>query len=346
MPGLGDFLTQVGQSYAGTAMGLLLADENDRRQLRQQGKLQELQIKGSKELTDYQMKKQLQMWKDTNYGAQMTEIEKAGLNPGLLYGMGGSGGATTGNASGGGSVNQGHAPVGGGEAAGMAMMAANLGLLKAQKANIEANTNKTNLEANNLPVQQENIIANTKSILEGINSQKAQQAVNKAQEALYQSQDSLLKRLEWEAYNTQDARVEQAIANSRSAVENSKQEMIKTGIDEKTADEKIKLMEIEVISKLLHNELTKVNIKVGEKNLELTDAQINKMAADITQNWVKLSQEERKTFIYEKVGNFNSAQSQRTYENIITGINTVSGIFKPVNIQPAAPRTVVGGFQF
>ena len=34
------------------------------------------------------------MWKDTNYSAQMEELKKAGLNPGLLYGMSG-GGATT-----------------------------------------------------------------------------------------------------------------------------------------------------------------------------------------------------------------------------------------------------------
>ena len=52
-------------------MGLLLEGHNDRRQLRQQEKLQNLEIKGSKELTDYNAAKQLEMWKATNYPAQV-----------------------------------------------------------------------------------------------------------------------------------------------------------------------------------------------------------------------------------------------------------------------------------
>ena len=35
------------------------------------GKLQNLEIKGSKELTDYNAAKQLEMWKATNYPAQV-----------------------------------------------------------------------------------------------------------------------------------------------------------------------------------------------------------------------------------------------------------------------------------
>ena len=42
-------------------------------------------------------------------------MEKAGLNPGLIYGMSGGGATTTGSGSGA-STTQGHAPVGGGEA--------------------------------------------------------------------------------------------------------------------------------------------------------------------------------------------------------------------------------------
>ena len=79
------FLTDVAQQAIGGIFGIGLGAYNDNRQYNQQERLQNLQIKGSKELTDYQMMKQLQMWKDTNYGAQMEELRKAGLNPGLLY---------------------------------------------------------------------------------------------------------------------------------------------------------------------------------------------------------------------------------------------------------------------
>ena len=38
---------------------------------------------------DAEYKRNLQMWKDTNYGAQTKEMEAAGLSKGLMYGGGG-----------------------------------------------------------------------------------------------------------------------------------------------------------------------------------------------------------------------------------------------------------------
>lgn len=135
---LTDFGLQVAQSGIGAGMGLLLGGINDRRQLQQQQDLQNLQIKGSKELTDYQYQKQLEMWKATNFSAQKEQLKMAGLNPGLIYGMGGAGGTTTG--SGGAGVSGANAPVGGREVQDAMGMGMQLQLLKAQKDNIEADT--------------------------------------------------------------------------------------------------------------------------------------------------------------------------------------------------------------
>ena len=44
---------------------------------------------------------QMDMWNKTNYGAQLEHMKDAGLNPALMYGMGGGGGATTGSQGGG-----------------------------------------------------------------------------------------------------------------------------------------------------------------------------------------------------------------------------------------------------
>ena len=92
--------SQAASGLIGTGMGLLLEGHNDRRQLRQQEKLQNLEIKGSKELTDYNAAKQLEMWKATNYPAQVEQMKLAGLNPALAYGMGGGGGVTANVATG------------------------------------------------------------------------------------------------------------------------------------------------------------------------------------------------------------------------------------------------------
>lgn len=158
---------QTGAGIAGQAMGLVLAKHNDRRQLKQQGKLQALQIAGNKEMSDYQKQKELEMWEATNYGAQMGQLNKAGLNPGLMYGMSGGGGVTTGGTGMG--VSGGNAPQGGREVQEMGAMgiqtAMQLALQKAQKENIEADTAakkagipKTGAEVSNINADTENKI--------------------------------------------------------------------------------------------------------------------------------------------------------------------------------------------
>lgn len=63
------------------------------------------QIAGSKELALYNNQLAYDMWKKTNYSAQVKELQKAGLNVGLMYKGAGAGGGTVGNANG--NVSQG-----------------------------------------------------------------------------------------------------------------------------------------------------------------------------------------------------------------------------------------------
>ena len=76
-----------------------------------------------------------EMWEKTNYSAQKEQMKKAGLNPALMYGMSGGGGVTTGPSN---ATAEGQA---GNTNIGMGIQAvAQLELLKAQKENIEADT--------------------------------------------------------------------------------------------------------------------------------------------------------------------------------------------------------------
>lgn len=140
-----DLAEQMGGQAAAGAMGLFLGGIQDKRQVKQQEKLQRLQIAGNKEMLAAQAAKELQMWKDTSYPAQMEMLKKAGLNPGLIYGMGGAGGQTTGG-GGGGVTGATATQAGGGEfgiAMQMGMMAAQKRLLEAQANNLDAQTKKT-----------------------------------------------------------------------------------------------------------------------------------------------------------------------------------------------------------
>lgn len=133
---------QAASAATGGLMGAIFGGMNDRRQIKQQGKLNQLQEESSKRMMDYQNIKAMDMWQKTNYSAQLAEMKKAGLSTGLMYGGSGPGGATTGSASS--SIGGGQAPAGGGEVQTMAMQ---LGLQQAQIENIKANTEKTKIEA-------------------------------------------------------------------------------------------------------------------------------------------------------------------------------------------------------
>lgn len=141
---------------AGAAMGLLMRDSNDRRQIKQQQKLTDMQAAANKQAAEYQNKLSMDMWRDTNFSAQKDEMEKAGLSIAGMY-SGAGGGGTAGGAS--------VAGVSGAQAANaattkatdmqMGMQMAQLGLLGAQKANIEADTANKKAGAENTGVNTE-----------------------------------------------------------------------------------------------------------------------------------------------------------------------------------------------
>lgn len=164
---MGDLGMQTAQGIIGTGMGLLMEGHEDRRQLRQQEKLQELEMKGSKEMTAYntemQKKMQLEMWNETSYPAQMAKMKEAGINPALMYGMGGGGGVSTGGSLPQGNVKGGEGPKGTGTSTMMGLEMAQMGLLRAQKENIEADTENKKAGVPKLGEETKNVAQDTKN---------------------------------------------------------------------------------------------------------------------------------------------------------------------------------------
>lgn len=128
-------------SAVNAGLGLVLGEYNDKRQLRQQGKLGEQQLGLNKRQMDYGKQLDYEMWEKTNYAAQVEQMKKAGLNPGLAYGMSGGGGTTIGGGAG--NVSAPSAPQGGGEIMGLQLMGAQKQLIEAQTRKTEAETTKT-----------------------------------------------------------------------------------------------------------------------------------------------------------------------------------------------------------
>ena len=173
---MGKFFDGSGGSLISGAIGMIGGAISDRRNYKNQLKLMEQQQQYNKELGEInqgyakemaainqqyalQAGKQShlynqEMWDYTNYENQVKHLEAAGLNPALLYGQGGGGGATAaGGAVGNGQGTPGQAPSGGSpqavksqliEGAGMGMQ---LGLMEAQKKAIEAKAAKDAADA-------------------------------------------------------------------------------------------------------------------------------------------------------------------------------------------------------
>lgn len=276
---------QIGGGAAGAILGLALGGWNDKRQYNQQEDLQRLQIQGNKEMTDYAYKKQMEMWNATNYWAQVEQMRKAGLNPAMMYGMSGGGGATMG--SGGGGVSGASAPVGGGEVGAMMGMGMQMQMIKAQKDLIEAQTNKTNTEANKIGgVDTKKTETEILDLTQGITNKQAIEKLTRVQTTIAE----LDAQLKGKTIEEQEEIIQWAAGKALYDMEMAEREAF---IQKATMNNKIDQVKAELIGTYLRNTLTSAQTDATKKGIEVNTAQIAKMAQDVAQGWKQLSNAEK-----------------------------------------------------
>ena len=172
-----------------------------------------LQYQYGQQAADAEYKRNLQMWKDTNFGAQRGEMEKAGLSVGLMYG-GGSGQAAS---TAGGDGMQPSGPKMNPVEAALQQQAMGLQLkqIEAQNKLANAETAKTLAEANKIA---------------GVDT-KGQELSNKWQE--------IENRIQLSKENIAENNVTEAAANAKKAIELWKQETLNTQYLNKTQEERV-----------------------------------------------------------------------------------------------------------
>ncbi|AXH74402.1 MAG: DNA pilot protein [Microviridae sp.] len=286
-----DFAVTQANNAISTGMGLALAGWNDHRQIKQQKKLNDMQIAGQMQLTDYNKQKQLELWNETNYPAQMEQLKKAGLNPGLMYGEGGGGG-TTANVNTG-SISGANAPQGGREVQDMIGMGIQLQLLQAQKANIEADTKNKEAATANLPKTGANIEASTASLLQGIENAKAQKELTEVQTEISRIDEDIKGA-------TQNASKAMVMTTLRQATETLQMLTNEKIISDETRNTKIELVRTELATAYARNELTRA--QTGK-----TQADTEQLAKQIALEYAKLSNEQDKTAILKKLQEFQTS---------------------------------------
>lgn len=260
-------LATLGMQAAGSAlggiMGIGFGGLQNSQQYEQQKKLNRL----NREMIDYQKMKELEMWKATNYQAQMEELKKAGLNPGLLYGMSGGGGTTTGSSGGG---NSAATPQQGG------IMGMQLGtqaaLLAAQTENIKADTEKKKVET-------------TKTA--GIDTEQVKTGITEAQTRI----TTMLLNNEY-LNRTLNDRIDLVNTEAGRAITELDRADLGKQLDRQTIVQKTEIIKAEAIGAILQNALissqtnkNEQEIAESKQRIEQSKSQIGKWAEEIMQGW-------------------------------------------------------------
>lgn len=184
---LGPIGTAAG-AVGGAIYGAISTKVRNKRQFEEQKQLYDIQARHNEDLAKFNQDLATDTWKQTGPVGQMEQLNKAGLNPALIYGDASGGGGTTGNVQAG-ATGTASAPGYGDASAytGMGIqLATQLKLLQAQKENIEANTQKTIAETPGEGQTQAKIATEIGSLTQGIQSDKAKQALTEVQTQISQ----------------------------------------------------------------------------------------------------------------------------------------------------------------
>lgn len=273
-----------------------------------------LQYNYGQQAADAEYKRNLQMWKDTNFGAQRAEMEKAGLSVGLMYGNGGGQAASTA----GGDGMQPSGPKMNPVEAALQQQAMGLQLkqIEAQNRLASAETAKTLAEANKIA---------------GVDT-KGQELNNKWQE--------IENRIQLSKENIAESNIKEAAANAKKAVEIWKQEVLNTEYLDKTQEERVvKLIsEIALIQKegAVQNSIVDVNYNTARKIQKEVENFHYEM---VTRRMSAEAAKEQAAAMVDKIakdyelgkGHLDNEDQKNLREWIFGGIDQLSGIIETLS---------------
>ena len=234
------------------------------------------------QLLDMQAKKEYEMWLKTGIGGQMQEMKKAGVNPALLLGMSGSGGATVGGGGPQGTSNY-------GTDAGTSAILANkmMGIDPADTMLKMSQVKLNEVQANKLSgVDTDKTKAETSSLLAGIENTNAKTELTKIE-------TRIAKIDEWIKDRSKEDAADQIMWNSEKSM-NEMNNLWREGLlSAAQYQDKVELLKKELAGKILTNELTSQLTKESKSKIDLNNADIYKKQQEILQGWEKLSQSEK-----------------------------------------------------
>lgn len=310
--------TGVASGILGMGFGQLMASTNDARQIHQAQGLADIGVNATNRITDYNFDKQMQMWNATNYGPQVQQLEKAGLNPGLLYAKGGPGGSTAiapGSGSTGGQAQQnpGEMQTAMGIMNQNALIESQRKLMDAQKSNVDADTQNKQAENPNIGKTGQLIDAQTSNV--------------KQQTALATVNTELANIQKYIAGQTKDLTIDQIIQQTRLATQTADKYEISLFIDRATQYSIVDRIKAEGIGAVLQNALT-------QSGTALNEQQIRESANNILQKWKQIEQQGRSVNVQEgeliidqEMMKYNLTPSwKKAINSVIGGVSSITHV--------------------
>lgn len=265
-----------------------------------------LQYNYGQQAADAEYRRNLQMWKDTNFGAQRDEMEKAGLSVGLMYGNGGGSAASTA----GGTATQPNAPKT--NPVEVALQQESMGL---QLKQIEAQNRLANAEATKT-IAEANKIA-------GVDTE-GQELQNKWQE--------IENRIQTSRESIEQSNMKAAAANADKAVEDWKMAVLDREFLDKTQEDRVTRLVAEIAKLQKEGSLADSAIDVNYHTARKIEKEVENFYYEMmTRRMSAEAAKETAENMLKKIENeYKLGSDQNLREWIYGGIDRINGILETI----------------
>ena len=265
-----------------------------------------LQYNYGQQAADAEYRRNLQMWKDTNFGAQRQEMENAGLSVGLMYGNGGGQAASTA----GGTATQPNAPKT--NPVEVALQQESMGL---QLKQIEAQNRLANAEATKT-IAEANKIA-------GVDT-KGQELQNKWQE--------IENRIQTSRESIEQSNMKAAAANADKAIEDWKMAVLDREFLDKTQEDRVTRLVSEIAKIQKEGSLAESATDVNYQTARKIEKEIENFYYEmITRRMSAEAAKETAENLLKKIENeYKLGSDQNLREWIYGGVDRINGILETI----------------
>lgn len=265
-----------------------------------------LQYNYGQQAADAEYKRNLQMWKDTNFGAQRGEMEDAGLSVGLMYGNGGGQAASTA----GGNATQPNAPKT--NPVEVALQQQSLGL---QLKQIEAQNRLANAEATKT-IAEANKIA-------GVDT-KGQELQNEWQE--------IENRIQTSRESIEQSNMKAAAANADKAIEDWKMSVLDREYLDKIQEDRVTRFVSEIAKIQKEGSLAESTTDVNYHTARKIQKEVENFYYDmITRRMSSEAAKESAENMLKKIENeYELGSDKNLREWIYGGIDRINGILETI----------------